>query len=95
MTKTASVDECPGKCIHALASLLCDGVLETVTCPTKNMRCCVDKRNKNKIKNGGANIPENNEVKAPSTKAPTVKKVKKKVVKEQVGPFDKTIPTKY
>ena len=30
MTKTASVASCPGKCIHALASLMCDTVLEEV-----------------------------------------------------------------
>jgi len=43
VTKTASVDACPGKCIHALASLMCDTVLEEVQCPTDNMRCCVEK----------------------------------------------------
>ena len=26
MTKTANVDACPGKCIHSLASLMCDEV---------------------------------------------------------------------
>ena len=31
MTKTASVASCPGKCIHALASLMCDTVLEEVS----------------------------------------------------------------
>jgi len=45
VTKTASVDSCPGKCIHALASLICDEVLEDVECPTANMRCCVEKGN--------------------------------------------------
>merc|ERR1712050_152914 len=43
VTKTASVDSCPGKCIHALASLICDEVLEEVECPTNNMRCCVER----------------------------------------------------
>merc|ERR1711981_745315 len=43
VTKTASVSACPGKCIHALASLMCDTVLEEVQCPTSNMRCCVEK----------------------------------------------------
>ena len=31
VTKTASVASCPGKCIHALASLMCDTVLEEVS----------------------------------------------------------------
>lgn len=43
VTKTATVDNCPGKCIHAIASLICDQVLENVDCPTPNMRCCVEK----------------------------------------------------
>jgi len=43
VTKTANVDACPGKCIHALASLICDEVLEEVQCPTANMRCCVER----------------------------------------------------
>ena len=30
MTQTANVAACPGKCIHALASLMCDTVLEEV-----------------------------------------------------------------
>lgn len=43
VTKTANVDACPGKCIHALASLMCDSVLEEVQCPSSSMRCCVEK----------------------------------------------------
>ena len=43
MTKTAKADGCPGKCIHALASLMCDSVLENIQCPASNMRCCVEK----------------------------------------------------
>ena len=43
MTKTAKADGCPGKCIHALASLMCDSVLENIQCPATNMRCCVEK----------------------------------------------------
>ena len=38
VTKTASADGCPGKCIHALASLMCDSVLENIQCPASNMR---------------------------------------------------------
>ena len=43
MTKTANAEGCPGKCIHALASLMCDSVLEDISCPARNMRCCVEK----------------------------------------------------
>merc|ERR1712012_777609 len=48
VTKTASVDDCPGKCIHALASLMCDQVLENIQCPATNMRCCVERSSKPK-----------------------------------------------
>ncbi len=44
ITKTAESTECPGKCIHALASLLCDEVREEISCPQEGLRCCVDRR---------------------------------------------------
>lgn len=30
ITQTADSDDCPGKCIHAIASLICDEVIESV-----------------------------------------------------------------
>ena len=44
ITKTADVSDCPGKCLHALASLLCEEVKEEITCPSQSMRCCVDRK---------------------------------------------------
>jgi len=43
VTKTASAEGCPGKCIHAIASLMCDEVIQEIQCPASNMRCCVEK----------------------------------------------------
>ena len=43
MTQTADVDECPGKCVHSLASLICDEVREEVECPGASMKCCVER----------------------------------------------------
>jgi len=43
VTKTASAEGCPGKCIHAIASLMCDEVIQEIECPASNMRCCVEK----------------------------------------------------
>merc|ERR1712241_1218354 len=43
VTKTATADGCPGKCIHAIASLMCDEVIQEITCPASNMRCRVEK----------------------------------------------------
>ncbi|KAL0818690.1 hypothetical protein ABMA28_008035 [Loxostege sticticalis] len=33
---------CPGVCMHALASLICSNVLDEVECPKPSMKCCVD-----------------------------------------------------
>ncbi|XP_015172120.1 PREDICTED: serine proteinase stubble [Polistes dominula] len=41
ITSTAKSADCPGVCVHALATLMCDEVLEDVQCPTSSMRCCV------------------------------------------------------
>jgi len=43
VTKTATAEGCPGKCIHAIASLMCDEVVSEISCPASNMRCCVEK----------------------------------------------------
>jgi hypothetical protein len=54
ITSTANSKDCPGVCMHALASLICSQVLEDVACPSPSMRCCVD------------SPPENNTSLAPS-----------------------------
>ncbi|XP_047349214.1 protein masquerade [Vespa velutina] len=41
ITSTAKSADCPGVCVHALATLMCDEVLEDVQCPTSSMRCCI------------------------------------------------------
>jgi len=48
ITKTADTSECPGKCLHALASLLCEEVREDISCPAQSMRCCVERGQKPK-----------------------------------------------
>ncbi|XP_015610458.1 protein masquerade [Cephus cinctus] len=42
ITSTANSADCPGVCVHALATIICFEVLEDVQCPTASMRCCVD-----------------------------------------------------
>lgn len=46
ITQTADVSTCPGKCIHAIASLICDEVRQDIQCPSRSMRCCVERANK-------------------------------------------------
>ncbi|XP_037090778.1 protein masquerade-like, partial [Pollicipes pollicipes] len=33
--------QCPGRCYHALAALMCEKVLDDKPCPQPSMRCCV------------------------------------------------------
>ena len=81
MTQTADVEACPGKCIHALASLLCGQVREDIQCPQGNMRCCVEKPRRNKKKPSQSQKPLNNDVNDDQTTEKTattnIKKVKK------------------
>eukprot|EP00094_Tigriopus_californicus_P003145 TCALIF_03027-PA protein Name:"Similar to KLKB1 Plasma kallikrein (Homo sapiens)" AED:0.08 eAED:0.09 QI:336/0.62/0.44/1/1/1/9/537/914 len=71
ITQTADVDSCPGKCIHALASLICDNVLERVECPSRSMRCCVERNN---VKPGLTASPNNDQDGTPSKATTTTEK---------------------
>lgn len=42
ITSTADAKDCPGVCVHALATLICYDVLEDVACPSSSMKCCVE-----------------------------------------------------
>ena len=42
ITSTADTKDCPGVCVHTLATLICYEVLEDVVCPSPSMRCCVE-----------------------------------------------------
>ncbi|XP_060537033.1 protein masquerade isoform X2 [Cylas formicarius] len=42
ITSTADSKDCPGVCVHALATIICYDVLEDVACPSSSMKCCVD-----------------------------------------------------
>lgn len=78
ITKTADAGGCPGKCIHSLASLLCDEVREDIKCPAQNMKCCVERRRRPPPKTESSTA-ENNKVEEEATTQSLIKKVKKKV----------------
>lgn len=42
ITSTADAKDCPGVCVHAIATLICYDVLDDVPCPSPSMKCCVD-----------------------------------------------------
>lgn len=42
ITSTAESTNCPGVCVHTLATLICYEVLEDVPCPSSSMKCCVE-----------------------------------------------------
>ncbi|XP_043277606.1 protein masquerade [Venturia canescens] len=42
ISDTANSADCPGICVHALATLLCYDVMEDIPCPSARMRCCIN-----------------------------------------------------
>lgn len=49
ITSTENSKDCPGVCVHALATLICFEVLEDIKCPTASMKCCVESSSAGKI----------------------------------------------
>lgn len=41
ITSTVDSKDCPGVCVHTLATLICYDVLENVQCP-QSMKCCIE-----------------------------------------------------
>lgn len=42
ITSTADSKDCPGVCVHTLATLICYEVLDDIPCPSANMKCCIE-----------------------------------------------------
>lgn len=42
ITSTADSKDCPGICVHTLATLICYEVLDNVPCPSASMKCCIE-----------------------------------------------------
>ncbi|XP_043648973.1 protein masquerade isoform X1 [Drosophila teissieri] len=42
ITSTADSKDCPGVCVHTLATLICYEVLDDVACPSPSMKCCIE-----------------------------------------------------
>lgn len=42
ITSTADAKDCPGVCVHTLATLICYEVLDDVPCPSPSMKCCIE-----------------------------------------------------
>lgn len=49
ITSTEDSKDCPGVCVHALATLICYEVLEDIKCPSASMKCCVESSSAGKI----------------------------------------------
>lgn len=47
ITSTEESKDCPGVCVHTLATVICYEVLENVPCPKPSMKCCVETPNSN------------------------------------------------
>ncbi|XP_063709351.1 protein masquerade [Culicoides brevitarsis] len=66
ITTTEDSKDCPGVCVHALATLICYEVLDDIPCPSAGMKCCVE----------SAQSPANT-TQAPSTHAPSNRRTTK------------------
>ena len=42
ITSTEESKDCPGVCVHALATVICYEVLENVSCSKPAMKCCIE-----------------------------------------------------
>ncbi|KAH8376389.1 hypothetical protein KR200_002123 [Drosophila serrata] len=42
ITSTVDAKDCPGVCVHTLATLICYEVLDDVPCPSPTMKCCIE-----------------------------------------------------
>ncbi|XP_018332296.1 protein masquerade [Agrilus planipennis] len=42
LTSTADAKDCPGVCVHIIATTICYDVLEDVACPSASMKCCIE-----------------------------------------------------
>ena len=42
ITSTVDSKDCPGVCVHTLATLICYEVLDNIPCPSPNMKCCIE-----------------------------------------------------
>lgn len=49
ITSTADSKDCPGVCVHTLATLICYEVLEDIACPSANMKCCIESAPTSKV----------------------------------------------
>lgn len=56
ITTTADSKDCPGVCVHALASIICYDVLEDIACPSSSMKCCVEPPGPNETLSNSSNV---------------------------------------
>ncbi|XP_030380376.1 protein masquerade [Scaptodrosophila lebanonensis] len=42
ITNRVDAKDCPGTCVHTLATLICYEVLDDVPCPSPSMKCCIE-----------------------------------------------------
>jgi len=83
VTQVADTEACPGKCVHSLASLICDEVLEEVECPGTSMKCCVERGGGMPPLPANERLPPANERTPPSGAQPESKEAKEAMKKEE------------
>lgn len=81
ITSTAESKDCPGTCVHAIATLICAEVLDDVQCPSPSMRCCLESPS-----NGTTPAVGSTSSSQSTTTQPTLYTSSKPHKKPQVGP---------
>lgn len=74
ITSTADSKDCPGVCVHSLATIICYEVLEDIQCPSPTMKCCVESNN---ATSAGAQSTTQKPVKITTSVAPVTKPTQK------------------
>ncbi|XP_037027272.1 protein masquerade isoform X2 [Bradysia coprophila] len=80
LTSTADSKDCPGVCVHTLATIICYEVLENVPCPSPSMKCCVESSSANA---SSAYRPETTVATRPPTRPSTIKTTSRPVTTQK------------
>lgn len=87
LTSTSESKDCPGVCVHTLATIICYEVLEDIQCPQANQKCCVE--------SNAANVTsESTPVTTTTTTTTTPKPTTQKITSKPEKSPNKTDPGK-
>ncbi|XP_008487216.1 protein masquerade, partial [Diaphorina citri] len=92
ITSTAESKDCPGTCVHAIATLICAEVLDDVQCPSPSMRCCLESPANGTTPAAGGSTTSNAGTSSPSTTTPPTLYTTSKPYKKPQNPEKRPQP---